>query len=144
MTEVLPLGARLIRGAKRIGLVVGLPVAVIGVAGSIIWGVNDAETQTAKYDQTECMARKASSGLHKETYSSYYYTDKNGCAGQTFLLTADEIENHIFNDRPPYWTAFAKIAVFGSVVSIIAAAVTFCFCWAIGWVAAGFTSDRNP
>ena len=56
-------GARFIRGFTRIGAVIAVLTAVIGVPASIVAGINSYNSAVDKHEAARCIARLARSGV---------------------------------------------------------------------------------
>lgn len=152
MTGVLPLGSRLIRGAKRIGLFLAIPLALIGVGASLVWGSNNASDAASRHSQIKCLASKSQSGLIQNRLDAYssekgyvsFVFAENDCPGPGYSATSKEVIAATNAEAPSYVGTFFPIAAWGSAASLAIGLLLYGFCWGLGWVAAGFTADRNP
>lgn len=141
MSAPLNLGQRLIRGAKRIGLLISVPVFAAGVIASIFWGYNEGDFATSKYDQTSCLLEKISKGLTKSQNNDGFYTADVGCPGKAYYISNQDLYGSFGTDRPSFINIFARLFGSGLFMSSVLALALYGLCWAIGWVCAGFTSD---
>lgn len=146
-THYLTPGARFIRGFKRIGLTVAIPIVVIGPISSIAYGYSEANDDVGRYNQMVCMSRIKAKGALVGEWISYtspprfeYYPDNNGCEGPHWRVSENEIELGIMT-KPDWLASFAPIAGIGTLASIAAALFAYFGSWVLGWVIAGFTRD---
>jgi hypothetical protein len=135
-------GARIIRGFRRIGTVVAIPILLSGIGVSLYVGYDTYTSKERKSVQANCLLSKAQGGKTLPALS--YDTSKvdpqaAGCDGPLYSVYPWEIAAYV--GKPSFVEDFAPVGVWGSAASIAGAALAYVFFWAIGWIFAGFTRD---
>ena len=137
-------GARILRGSKRIGAFLATMAFVLGAALAVFSAYTAAEFRLSAYDQAQCLSRKTDARLVSEQYGSgparFRYAD-NGCPGRDYSATEAEVRTTLAGGSPTFGAAMASEVWVGLAGTIAAAAFIFGLCWALGWVASGFTAD---
>ncbi|WP_439408793.1 hypothetical protein ACNJX9_11250 [Bradyrhizobium sp. DASA03076] len=141
-------GARFIRGFTRIGAVVAVLVAVIGLA--ITYGiVNEGYSREVSVQRNaQCIARLSRAGyVFKLKYPSIDSRtldyDVNGCSDYgLYGKSVGEIIAIADSPAPTFMTSEAASALgMGLIITGICAILAYVLFWVIGWVFAGFTRD---
>lgn len=134
--------ARIIRGFRRIGAVVAIPILLVGVGASLFIGYDAYASKERRSAQANCLLSKAKQGTDLPALS-YDKTKVDpqaaGCNGPMYSIYPWEIS--AYTPRPSVAEDFAPAGVGGSAASIAGAAIVYALFWAVGWVFAGFTRD---
>lgn len=142
MFAPLTAGARIIRGFRRIGAVVAIPVLLIGIGVSVFIGYDAYASKERRSVQANCLLSKAkqSSGLPVLSYDhSKVDPQAAGCEGPMYSVYPWEIPAN--TPKPSFMEDLAPTVVGGSAASVVGAAIAYGLFWAVGWVCAGFTRD---
>ncbi|MHC2255827.1 hypothetical protein ACVILK_005519 [Bradyrhizobium embrapense] len=139
-------GARFIRGFTRIGAVVAVLVALIGVPASIASAVSTFNSAADSHRSAQCIARLARSGYtfkKKYEYSSALDYSVGGCNDYYHSYqSVGEVIAMADSPAPTFLTSDgASYLGWGLVVTGILAVAAYLIFWCIGWVFAGFTRD---
>lgn len=139
-------GARFIRGFTRIGAVVAVLVALIGVSISVIGAVSNYNSAEASYRSAKCIAGLARSGYtfkKKYEYSSALDYSVGGCSD--YYHSYNSVSEVIAIADSPAPTFFSgdgpSVLGWGILITGLVAVVAYLAFWAIGWLCAGFTRD---
>lgn len=145
-TAPLSAGARFIRGFTRIGAVVAVLVALIGVATSVFIAIDRYNSAESSYQSAKCIAGLARTGYtfkKKYEYSSALDYSVGGCAGyyHSYNTVAEVIA--IADAPAPTFITGDGLSVLGCGILItgLVAVVAYLAFWAVGWLCAGFTRD---
>jgi hypothetical protein len=146
--HTLPLspGARLLRGFKRIGLALALPIVIIGCAASVILSFTSARDSVGRYDQLRCMTGKSRASLFVSYQSQhdgfkYYDPEKSGCPGSGSSFSENELAGFPDQHRPSFVTDFVAWSAGGIAGTVALASIIYGLFWTLGWIAAGFSRD---
>lgn len=139
----LTVGARIIRGFRRVGLVLAVPIIVFGIPASLYGGYNNYDSKARKEAQASCLLDKA---LKKQDLPVLSY-DKTkidpeaaGCKGPLYSVYPWEFPAYA-KSPASFVDDFAPVGLGGSLAAILGAIILYGFFWAVGWVIAGFTRD---
>jgi hypothetical protein len=138
-------GARFIRGFKRIGLVLGLLVAIPGVIGSSIYAFNQQSLARARFEQASCVYDRVRNKwpIKMKSYdSSKIDFDATGCPnGPLYYENIDTVSAYARQGPPAPLEAAIEPFSWGVLFSLIGGAIFFYGFWVLGWLFAGFTRD---
>jgi hypothetical protein len=139
-------GARFIRGFTRIGAIVAVLVALIGVATTITITTTTYNNADSSYRSAKCIADLARSGYSfpKKEYSSYPDYSSGGCTGfyDHSYNTIKEVIAIADAPAPTFFTGDGPSVIgWGLVITGLVAVVAYLAFWAIGWMFAGFTRE---
>jgi hypothetical protein len=139
-------GARFIRGFTRIGAIVAVLVALIGVSFSIVSATNSYTSAAESHRSAECIARLARSGYpfkKKYEYSSALDYNVGGCSDYYHSYeTVSEVIAIADSPTPTFLTGDGPSFLgWGLLVTGLVAVAAYLAFWAIGWMFAGFTRD---
>lgn len=141
-------GARFIRGFTRIGAVVAMLVAIIGLASTAFF-VNDSyNRETNGYKNARCIAQLARSGYaFQRKYPTIDSQTLNyevaGCDDTgIYGKPVREVVAIADAPAPSFMSGNAPSALgIGLIITGICAVISYLLFWVIGWVFAGFTRD---
>lgn len=137
-------GARILRGSKRIGAFLAVPICLAGAALSIDAGYKAANRATSTYAQVRCLTQKTDAYLAGDQFGSapaQFRLADNGCPGPAYSVTEAEMRANLAERAPAFAPIMASEASVGLMLSVLAAVCVFGLCWSLGWVVAGFTPD---
>lgn len=138
-------GARFIRGFKRVGLVLGLLVAIPGVIGSGVYSFNQQSLARARFEQASCVYDRVRNSwpVKMKSYDqSRIDFDATGCPnGPLYYEGIDSISRYARQGPPAALEAAIEPFSWGALLSLIGGAILFYGFWAVGWLCAGFTRD---
>jgi hypothetical protein len=141
-------GARFIRGFTRIGAVVAVLVALIGVAITFTVAINAYNTELSGYTNAQCVARLARSGFvfkrkYPEINSQALDYEVSGCSDYGIYGKPVRDVIAIADARAPIFVTSdgASALGIGLIITGICAVVAYILFWVVGWVLAGFTRD---
>jgi hypothetical protein len=144
-TTPLTVGARFIRGFKRIGIIAATLVALGGVAITVIIAIDQQRSAERRFEQAVCVARlvRDKRPFKMKTYDQTKIDyDESGCPGYSFYGEPLEAELAFARSSPPAPLEYAVQPFFiGLAISLASGAASFCCFWLIGWLCAGFTRD---
>ena len=144
-TAPLTAGARFIHGFTRIGAVVAVLVALIGVATTVVIAYDRHNSAQTSYQNAKCIASLARLGYQfkKKEYSNALDYSVEGCSGYYHSYTPlNEVIAIAAKPAPTFVTGDApSILGWGLVITGMIAIVAYLAFWAIGWLCAGFTRD---
>ena len=137
-------GARILRGSKRIGAFLAVPIFLSGAALTISIAYDSAGRAVSAYAQSQCLSQKPSARLFVNQYGTgqprYRFAD-NGCPGDADGATETEFQAILAGGAPAFGTTMVSKSFVGLMLSTLAAISIFGVCWGLGWIAAGFTAD---
>lgn len=136
-------GARIIRGFRRIGLVLAIPVLLIGIGTSLYVGTETYTTHDRRVAQANCLIKKSDrdGGLPALSYDpAKIDLQKTGCSGPIYSAYFWEVSG-IAAVPASFETDFGPAGIGGSLASVAGALLIYLACWAVGWIFAGFTRD---
>lgn len=106
-------GARLLRGFRRIGVAIALPVLLVGTVLSVLDGIESADNEAKRDQQLRCMAGKTTQSLVIAPAPGLpagfklddpdYDAARSGCPGPRSKISRRELE-HSFAKPTPSWT----------------------------------------
>jgi hypothetical protein len=140
-TEQAPLtgGARFIRGFVRLGIVISILTALIGLGISFVAANEQAGTEIRRVAQRQCIRGKLDQGAEKWTDRTEIDLWKSGCPGPDSYTSLNELAQRRAELPANYMTIFMPIFGFGVGISVAVAAIPLLVFWTVGWIAAGFT-----
>jgi hypothetical protein len=145
-TAPLTAGARFIRGFTRIGSIVAILLALIGVVTSVFIAVDRYNSTETSYQSAKCLAGLARSGytFPKKEYSSSLDYSSAGCTGYYHhsYSSISEVTAIAAGPAPTFFTGDGpSVLGWGILITGLVAVVAYVTFWAIGWLCAGFTRD---
>jgi len=138
-------GARFIRGFKRIGAIVAVLVALIGVITTGFIAKEIYGDNTNSFANATCVANLARSGHQFTTLLSYSKTDLDyeaaGCSNVGIIYKPLQEVLAMAKDGPFTVERTTAVLGWGLVITGLSAVAAYLAFWAIGWLCAGFTRD---
>jgi hypothetical protein len=141
-------GARFIRGFTRIGSVVAVLVALVGVPLTIMGAFNNYNYAVENHKSAQCIARLARNGYtfkKKYEYSSTLDYDVGGCSASYSLSYKPVTDVIAIADAPtPTFLTSDGASMLGNglIITGLVAVAAYLGFWVVGWLCAGFTKDE--
>jgi hypothetical protein len=134
-------GARFIRGFKRIGIVVGIMIFLIGLGFSFIAANDSQQKQMGWYLQAKCTGELPREKIKMASYDkSLIDLRDSGCYGPYSTTTWNEVIFAAARKPAPLEYMWQPFAI-GGAISAACALAGFFALWLTGWLFAGFTRD---
>jgi hypothetical protein len=131
-------GARFIRGFVRLGIVLSLLTALVGIGISFVAANEQAGTEIRRVAQQQCAKGKLDQGVpfkKKWNGSDEFDLWESGCPGPEMYLSPKALIE-IPRELPPnYMQIFMPAFGFGVAVSLAVAAIPLLLFWTVGWIA---------
>jgi hypothetical protein len=137
-------GARFIRGFKRLGIVLGALTLFGGLGITISIAIGQQRSAEQRYAQATCINDRVRNNwpIKMKSYDQTKIDfDDSGCSSGPFYSESLPTVVSYARDKPAPLEYAIEPFAYGSLASIIAAAVLFYGFWLLGWLCAGFTRD---
>jgi hypothetical protein len=144
--SLLTAGARFIRGFTRVGSIVAVLIALIGVPTTVFIAIDRSNSAASAYQSAKCIAGLARSGYtfkKKYEYSSAVDYGVGGCTDYYHSYsTVSDVVAIADSPAPTFLSSEgASVLGWGLVITGLVAVAAYLAFWAIGWLCAGFTRD---
>lgn len=135
-------GARLIRGFRRIGLVLAILIFGFGTSASVFWAAEGPNRAIRTAEAHNCIYRRSQveRAIIWEGRGGFVDPAANRCPWEASYIAMTNLPTSP-SSVPSFWWEF--LPSFGMLVALFAALAGMAFgaSWATGWVLAGFSRD---
>jgi hypothetical protein len=134
--------ARLVRGFRRVGIVIAILAGIAGMSVTCFIAFDSARSAVSRIEQEQCIRAKY---VRDETLASKWNDPKSvdlrdsGCGGPALYITYDVLRRLPRASPPAFVSEFLPAFGIGTLITCAIAILLFLSCLTMGWVAAGFT-----